>query len=245
MTRTVHGIRGVTFGVAAPRSSSMPPLPATLRFLDSSTFAAHTGERPIAILMSHSRSEQTQGTVTRLLQELCAGRQEAFDELVPHVYDELRRLAHQARFGEREGHTLTTTALVHEAYLKLANEREMHWECRAHFLAVAAQAMRRILISYARRRKAAKREGARTRIALDEAFGIADDNRVNELLWLDEALGRLEAVNPRHSEIVQCRFFGGLTIEETAEALGIAPITVTRDWRMARAWLKHELDPIA
>ncbi|MHC4093081.1 MAG: sigma-70 family RNA polymerase sigma factor [Planctomycetota bacterium] len=182
------------------------------------------------------------GTVTQLLKQLKAGRRDAFDELWPCIYDELRRIAHRQRWGERDDHTLTTTALVHEAYLKLVDQRQMDWENRAHFLGVAARAMRRILVSYARGRHAAKRGGVRTRVALDEAFGLVEDSRVEEILGLDEALQRLEQINPRHANIVQCRFFGGLTIEETAEALGVAPITVTRDWRMARAWLRHELD---
>jgi RNA polymerase sigma factor (TIGR02999 family) len=182
------------------------------------------------------------GTVTQLLKQLKAGRRDAFDELWPCIYDELRRIAHRQRWGERDDHTLTTTALVHEAYLKLVDQRQMDWENRAHFLGVAARAMRRILVSCARGRHAAKRGGMRTRVALDEAFGLVEDSRVEEILGLDEALQRLEQINPRHANIVQCRFFGGLTIEETAEALGVAPITVTRDWRMARAWLRHELD---
>ena len=193
--------------------------------------------------MPDSHEQQSNdGPVTRLLRELGGGRREAFDELLPYIYDELRRIAHRHRRGERADHTLTTTALVHEAYLKLADQRVMDFQNRAHFLGVAARAMRRILVSYARGRHAAKRGGVRTRVALDEAFGLVEDSRVEEILGLDEALQRLEQINPRHANIVQCRFFGGLTIEETAEALGVAPITVTRDWRMARAWLRHELD---
>jgi RNA polymerase sigma factor (TIGR02999 family) len=200
--------------------------------------------REVSGAMPDSHDQQSNdGPVTRLLRELGGGRREAFDELLPYIYDELRRIAHRHRRGERADHTLTTTALVHEAYLKLADQRVMDFQNRAHFLAIAAQAMRRILVSHARARHAAKRGEGHAPVALDEAFQLFDDKRVKDVLDLDEALQRLHEINPRHAEIVQCRFFGGLTIEETAQTLDIAPITVTRDWRMARAWLKHELDP--
>ncbi len=180
-------------------------------------------------------------SITRLLCDLKVGRREAFDELLPQVYDELHRVAHFQLRGERANHTINTTALVHEAYLKLVDRREMDWQSRAHFYAVAAMAMRQILVSYARRRGAEKRGAGAPHVAFDEAFDVYSDERAEELVSLDEALTQLEAINPRHARIVECRFFGGLTIEETAEALGVSRITVTRDWRMARAWLKDAL----
>ncbi|MCZ6779569.1 MAG: sigma-70 family RNA polymerase sigma factor [Acidobacteria bacterium] len=180
--------------------------------------------------------------ITRLLNDLGAGRREAFDELLPLVYDELRRTAHRQLLGEPGNHTINTTALVHEAYLKLVDRRQMGWQNRNHFYAVAAQAMRRILVSYARRRKAEKRGGGAAQVVFDEAFGVFSDERSEELVALDEALEHLEQINPRHARIVECRFFGGLTIEETATALDVSSITVTRDWRMARAWLKDALN---
>jgi RNA polymerase sigma factor (TIGR02999 family) len=162
---------------------------------------------------------------------------------MPQVYDELRRVAHNQLRGERPGHTLNTTGLVHEAYAKLVDYRELDWQNRAHFYAVAAQAMRRILVSYARQKKAQKRGGGAARVTLDESLeaGTFSENWADELAALDEALNRLEALNPRHARIVECRFFANLSIKETAEALGVSPITVTRDWRMARAWLKDTL----
>ena len=180
-------------------------------------------------------------TITRLLHDLKGGRREAFDELLPQVYDELRRAAHLQLRGERSDHTLNTTALVHEAYLKLVDQNQADWQNRAHFYAVASKAMRQILVSYARRRNADKRGGGVAPLAFDEAFGVFSDERSEELVALNEALVLLEKINPRYTRIVECRFFGGLTIEETAEALGVAPFTVTRDWRMARAWLKDAL----
>lgn len=180
-------------------------------------------------------------TVTELLNDLRDGRREAFDELLPRVYDELRRLAHLQLLGERKAHTLNTTALIHEAYLKLVDYRRMDWQSRAHFYAVAAQAMRHVLVSYARSRNAQKRSGGVVHVAFDEAFGVFSEERTEELLALDEALERLELMDARHARVVECRFFGGLTIEETAETLGVSPVTVARDWRMARAWLMDAL----
>ena len=182
------------------------------------------------------------GAVTQLLDELKDGRREAFDELLPHIYTELREIAHRQRWAEREDHTLSTTALVHEAYLKLADQRKMSWESRAHFFAVAAQAMRRVLVSYARGRNAAKRGGGAAQVTIERVFNLAQEDRALRFLDLDEALTRLEALNPRHARVVECRFFAGLTVDETAHALDMAAITVTRDWRMARAWLKVELE---
>ena len=182
------------------------------------------------------------GDVTQLLHQLEQGRTDAFDELIPQIYDELRAIAHNQRRMERPDHTLSSTALVHEAYLKLAGQEKMSWESRAHFFAVAAQAMRRVLISHARKRNAGKRGGGAESLTLERAFGMGTEGRAQHLLELDQALSQLAEVNPRHARVVEWRYFGGLTIEETAHALGLSPVTVTRDWRMARAWLKVELE---
>ncbi|MEM1125866.1 MAG: sigma-70 family RNA polymerase sigma factor [Bacteroidota bacterium] len=178
-------------------------------------------------------------TVTYLLDELRQGRAEAFGELMPHVYGALRGIAHRQLRHERRGHTLSTTALVHEAYEKLVDHQQQDWENRVHFYAVAAQAMRRVLISYARKRNAEKRGGGVAPLTFEEA--LVPMQRADELVALDEALNHLETLQPRHARVVECRYFGGLTIEETAAALGVSTITVTRDWRMARAWLKDWL----
>ena len=183
--------------------------------------------------MSHSHE------ITHLLEELKGGKKEVLNELFPQVYAELRRVADFQLRKERDGHTLNATALIHEAYLKIADYKKMDWQSRAHFYAVAAQAMRQILVSYARKRNAEKRGGGGVNITFDEAqYG---EHILDELVSLDEALTHLATINARHAKIIECRFFGGLSIEETAEALGVSTITVTRDWRMARAWLKEIL----
>lgn len=180
------------------------------------------------------------GEVTRLLERWREGDVRAIESLMPLVYEELRRLAHARLWGERHGHTLNTTALVHEAYLNLANAQEIDWNNRTHFYAVAARVMRRVLIDYARRRNRLKRDGDKNRVTLDEAL-IVDEGRYEELLALDEALTRLEAFDERACRIVEARYFGGLSIAETADALGISAATVKRDWTTAKAWLKREL----
>src|SRR5689334_9649362 len=162
------------------------------------------------------------------------------DDVFPAVYEELRRVAHRHLRGERTGHTLDTTALVHEAYLELAKVEQLHWPGRAYMLAAASRAMRRILIDYAVARRAEKRGGGVVAEPLDDAVAMAV-SRGDELLALDEALERLAGVNERYGRVVECRFYGGLSVEETAEALGIAPATVKRDWTVARAWLNREL----
>jgi RNA polymerase sigma factor (TIGR02999 family) len=162
------------------------------------------------------------------------------DRLVPLVYDELRRIAHRQLRGERSDHTLDTAALVHEAYLKLNQLERIEWRDRSHFLAAAAGAMRRILIDYAVARNAAKRGGERQRIPLEDVTILAGD-RAEELLALDEALQRLAAHSERAARIVECRFFGGMSIEDTAEVLEISPATVKREWTLARAWLNRDL----
>jgi RNA polymerase sigma factor (TIGR02999 family) len=178
--------------------------------------------------------------VTRLLLDWSGGDQRALEELVPLIYNELRHLAHNFLYSERPDHTLQTTALVHEAYLKLIDQRDARWQNRAHFFAIAAQAMRRILIDSARRRSAAKRGGRGEKLSLDEAADIALEDESN-LLDLDEALTELAKIDPQQSRIVELRYFGGLTIEETAEVISVSPATVKREWAMARAWLHQEL----
>jgi RNA polymerase sigma factor (TIGR02999 family) len=178
--------------------------------------------------------------VTQLLLAWRNGDETAFDKLLPLVYDELRRLARNYMRRERRGHTLQTSALVHEAYLRLVEHEGIDWQNGAHFFGVAAQAMRRVLVDYARRRNFAKRGGAAQRVALEEAATLAEE-RAAEVIALDEALQSLARIDPRKSRVVELRYFGGLTIEETAEALDIAPATVARDWNTAKAWLLREM----
>jgi RNA polymerase sigma factor (TIGR02999 family) len=164
------------------------------------------------------------------------------EEMFPLVYDELRRMAARKLRHERDGHTLCTTALVHEAWIELRKLNRIEWQNRAHFLAVAAQAMRRILIDYAVARRRHKRGGGRILESLDDGSALAIAiERDDELLALDEALTRLTAMSERQGHIVECRFFGGMTVEETAEALAVSPATVKREWSTARAWLNREL----
>ena len=178
--------------------------------------------------------------VTQLLHQWQDGDDEALERLLPLVYEELRRRAHHHMQRERDGHTLSTTALVHEAFLNLAGEASGPWENRVHFFAIASRVMRRVLIWYARKRNAAKRGGGLPDLTLDEAV-LLSDARLDELLALDDALARLDALDPRLCRVVECRYFGGLSVEETATALDISPATVKRDWQTARAWLRREL----
>jgi RNA polymerase sigma factor (TIGR02999 family) len=182
-----------------------------------------------------------QRSVTELLISLREGDRQALDELVPLVHDELRRIARSKLRLERGGHTLDTTALVNEAYLKLVQVDRVQWQSRAHFLAIAAQAMRNILVSHARHRKRAKRGGGAPHVSLSQAAEIPT-GEADRILDLDAALHNLAALNPRHARIVECRFFGGMTIEETATALGISPATAKRDWIVLRGWLQRELE---
>lgn len=178
--------------------------------------------------------------VTELLLELRNGDHAAFDELFPLVYDVLRRIAHRKLAAERAAHTLSTTDLVHEAYLKLVRFDRIEWRGRAHFLAIAAQSMRNILVDYALRRKAEKRGGGQENDPLDEALAVSEAP-TSDLLALHEAMQRLERIDSRQSRVVECRFFAGMSIDETAEALGVSPASVKRDWALARAWLNREL----
>lgn len=186
--------------------------------------------------------DMTDRDVTGLLGDLSGGRPEAMEELMPIIYDELRLMAHRHLRNERDGHTLSTTALVHESYFKLVNVERVKWQDRAHFFAMASRSMRRILIDYARTRGREKRGGDMKRVSIQMAFHVAEDS-TEDLLALDDALTRLEAVNERQARIVEYRFFGGLSVKETAEALGISPASVKRDWAVTRAWLNKELGP--
>jgi RNA polymerase sigma factor (TIGR02999 family) len=177
---------------------------------------------------------------TRLLHELSEGHRDALDRLLPRVYDELRRVARAQLRGERTGHTLNTTALVHETYLRLVKIDQVQWKDRAHFFAVAARLMRRILIDYARARSRDKRGGDAIQVPLVEGLELPAA-RADDLLALDEALTRLEQLSVRQSRVVECRCFAGMSVEETATALGASPATVKRDWALSRAWLNREL----
>jgi RNA polymerase sigma factor (TIGR02999 family) len=178
--------------------------------------------------------------VTALLAEARAGKAEALDALLPLVYHELRRVAGAYVRRERPGQTLQATGLVHEAYLRLLKDKNLHWENRAHFCAIAANAMRQILVERARARGAAKRGGAWNRLTLDEGQAKAPEAAV-DVEALDQALARLAERDPDQARLVELRYFGGLTIEETAAVLGVSPATVKRSWMVARAWLKKEL----
>jgi len=178
--------------------------------------------------------------ITQLLEDWSNGNQAALDKLYPLVYDELRRMARRYMIRERKDHTLQTTALINEAYLRLVAQRHVHWQNRAHFFAISAQIMRRILIDHARRHNYAKRGAGGQKISLDETAVLAR-NRAAELLLLDEALHSLEEIDPRRSRVVELRFFGGLDNNEIAAVLKISANTVTRDWNLARAWLYQEL----
>ncbi len=178
--------------------------------------------------------------VTQLLNDWTNGSDVARDQLMPFVYEELRRLAHRHMRLERPGHTLQTSALVHEAFMRLIDQRNVDWRNRAHFFAIAAQMMRRILVDYARSRRYAKRGGSARQISLDENL-IISEGRSAEVVALDDALKGLEKFDKRKSRIVELRFFAGLSIEETAELLGVSPGTVMRDWTLAKAWLRKEM----
>jgi len=178
--------------------------------------------------------------VTLLLRRLSEGDQNALAELMPLIYNELHRLASSCLRRERPDHTLQTTALVHEAYLRLVDQREAQWKGRDHFLAVAAQAMRRILVDYARRHKAAKRGGPLPRLSLEEAVAVSEEQSEN-LLLLDRLLTRLASIDPQEVQIIELRFFGGLSVEETARVMGISPTTVKREWSVAKKWLARQM----
>ena len=177
--------------------------------------------------------------LTALLRDASEGDQNALDRLMPLVYGELRKIAASYLRQERKDHTLQPTALVHEAYLRLTHQKDVAWQNRAHFYGIAAQMMRRILVDHARKRQAAKRDASAWKVATAEVDGGAES--APELLALDRALEELEKIDPQQAKIVELRFFGGLTVEETAEVAGISPRTVKREWRTAKAWLRREI----
>jgi RNA polymerase sigma factor (TIGR02999 family) len=181
------------------------------------------------------------GEVTELLTQVGSRGPAAVDRLMSILYDELRGIASRQLRGERPDHTLETTALVHEAYVKLVGLDRISWQNRAHFLAVASQAMRRVLVDYAVSRRAQKRGGVRRRVSLDGIDDPGHAHPVETLVALDTALHRLEQIEPRLSRVVECRYFGGMSVEEAAEALHVSPATIKRDWSVARAWLNREL----
>jgi RNA polymerase sigma factor (TIGR02999 family) len=192
--------------------------------------------REIGASMSDTRISET----TQLLHAWAGGDQRALEQLTPRIYNELRRIAGHCMRNEREGQTIQTTALVHEAWLRLVDIANVQWEHRAHFFAISATVMRRILLDRARRRSAARRGGQNPVVNLDEIPDVSS-GRARELIALDDALNALATVDGRKAKVIELRFFGGLTVEETAEVLKVSPDTVMRDWRLARAWLLAEL----
>lgn len=185
-------------------------------------------------------AESDQHEVTRLLERWRGGDRAALEQLTPLVYEELRRLAHSYMRREHQGHPLQTTALVHEAFVRLIAQQAVPWQSRAHFLAVSAHAMRHILVDYARQKHAAKRGGEARRVALDDG-ALASVERAAELVALDDAMQGLAALDPRRCRVVELRYFGGMNNREAAEVLGLSEATVQREWRFARAWLYREL----
>jgi RNA polymerase sigma factor (TIGR02999 family) len=185
-------------------------------------------------------SEVSQGEVTRLLRKWSAGNQQALDDLLPLVYRELQLMAGRYLRKERSDHTMQSTDLVHEAYLRLMGQRRVKWQDRAHFFAIAAQAMRRILVDHARRNQAEKRIGAHRKVPLEWAPNVATRPDAT-VLEVDQALSRLGELDKRQAKVVELRYFGGLTVAETAEVLGVSDATVAREWRAARVWLRQEM----
>ncbi len=179
--------------------------------------------------------------VTLLLREASSGKREAFDELVPLVYEQLRRLAHQRLLAQRPDHTLNTTALVHEAYLRLVDVERARWQDRAHFFAAAGTVMRNLLVDYARARNAYKRGGGRVKVELDEGALRLSEEYAGAIEDLDDALSRLAELSPRQSQLLEQRYFGGLKLKECAEVLGVSLTTVKNELQLARAWLAREL----
>lgn len=178
--------------------------------------------------------------VTHLLLEWSDGNEAALEQLTPLVYEELHRLAHRHMRRERPGHTLQTTALLNEAFVHIIDQRSVHWRCRAQFLAIASRLMRRILVDHARAHNREKRGGGALQMPLDEAAFVSQE-RATDLIALDDALSDLEVIDQRKSQVVELRFFGGMKVEEIAEALHVSEVTVMRDWRTARAWLRREI----
>lgn len=189
------------------------------------------------------QTDENQEKVTQMLRQVQEGNREALDDLFPIIYKELRRLASSQLSNERSNHTLQPTALVHEAYMRLIDQHSVNWQNRAHFFSIAAETMRRILVNHAIQRNAQKRGSGVTCIELDEAISYHDQaaDRELDLVLLDDALKQLEGFDTTQAKIVELRFFGGLTVEETAEVMKISESTVKREWRMAKSWLKTKL----
>ena len=183
---------------------------------------------------------QTPPNITQLLVAWNGGDKAALDQLIPIVYEELRRQASNYLRRERPGHTLQTTALIHEAYVRLVDQKNVHWQNRAQFFGIAAQLMRRILVDHARTKHRAKRGGSAVRVSLTDTTAVTKDANL-DLIEIDEALNRLAKIDEQQAQIVEMRFFSGLSVEETAAALNISPATVKRDWRVAKAWLHRSL----
>jgi RNA polymerase sigma factor (TIGR02999 family) len=179
--------------------------------------------------------------ITQMLIELTDGNSEVVNQILPHIYDELRRLAGSYLRRERTDHTLQPTALVHEAYMKLIDQKQVRWQNRAHFFGIAAQVMRRILMDHARKHKADKRGGEADKLPLEEGILVVSQGKSAELVALDDALNELAEIDPQKAKIVELRYFGGLSIEETAEVMGVSVPTINRQWRMAKAWLYGQI----
>jgi RNA polymerase sigma factor (TIGR02999 family) len=188
-----------------------------------------------------SQSERSSRNITQILRKWSDGDHEALDELMPLVYDELHRQAARHLRRESRGHTLQTTGLIHEAYIKLIDQKNVDWQNRLHFFAIASQAMRRILVDYARAKHSEKRGGDDIRVSLTDAMNVAAQTEDIDLIALDEALTRLEKVDTQQARVVELRYFSGLSLEDTADALKISRATAARDWNVAKAWLHREL----
>lgn len=186
-------------------------------------------------------SERGPSEITQMLIELTGGNKDVVNQILPHIYDELRRLAGNYLRRERSDHTLQPTALVHEAYMKLIDQKKVKWQNRAHFFGIAAQVMRRILMDHARKHSAEKRGGEAEKLPIEEEILVVSHGRSAELLALDEALEKLAQFDETKAKIVELRYFGGLSIEETAEVMGVSVPTINRHWRMAKAWLHAEV----
>jgi RNA polymerase sigma factor (TIGR02999 family) len=210
-------------------------------WLSSSAVAAATSpEAESGGVVPHDAAPTERGEITRILRAHVGGDADALDRLLPHVYEQLRRIARARLRRERADHTLSTTDVVHEAFLDLMPLEGVNWRNRAHFFALASHAMRNVLVDHAVRRGAAKRGGGARAVTLDEALA-GDSRSLDDLIAIGDALDRLERFDARQARVVECRFFGGLSLDETAEALGISAATVSRDWTFARAWLHREL----
>jgi RNA polymerase sigma factor (TIGR02999 family) len=186
-------------------------------------------------------SQGSANEITQMLMELTDGNTDVVNQILPHIYDELKRLAGSYLRRERPDHTLQPTALVHEAYMKLIDQKNVRWQNRAHFFGIAAQVMRRILMDHARKHKAEKRGGEADKLPIDEGIIVVSQESSSQLLALDDALKTLAELDPQKAKIVELRYFGGLSIEETAEVMGVSVPTINRQWKMAKAWLYGQL----